>query len=281
MALFKKRKKESVAIPFLISMVITLLLVGIPVFNYYNKMVTDKSGAIGNAAGSEFIPTEANDTTILFTFTPNDKNLRPSFVILRTSAMNRNFTFIPVSNDMLCGSEKMADIFRKGGVIELKKAVEKTFETSIDRYMNLNDEALTVICDALGGVNYVVPDGLRGINAGSQFLNSEFIITLISNVKYAEDARTVTTGNVFADMLAATSGTRAADIMDYTYNKVINVAETDITAIDFDNQKPALDYILRSDYTSTYRVPSGKTTEQGVTLDGEALKQLKVDSGLK
>ena len=39
MALFKKRKKESVAIPFLISMVITLLVIGIPVFSLYNQKV--------------------------------------------------------------------------------------------------------------------------------------------------------------------------------------------------------------------------------------------------
>ena len=34
MALFKKRKKESVAIPFLVSMIITLFIIGIPILKY-------------------------------------------------------------------------------------------------------------------------------------------------------------------------------------------------------------------------------------------------------
>lgn len=282
MALFKKRKKESVAIPFLISMIITLLILGIPVFNFYNKLVSEKDGANGSLEDVIFTPTDANDTTLLFTYEPNDKSLRPSFVILRTSAMNKSFTFIPVSNDMLCGSQKMSEIFKKGGIIELKKAVETTFETDIDRYMALKDESLAVICDTLGGVNYTVPEGLKGLNEGTQFLDSKFILMLISNKKFAEDARTVATGNLFADMLAGASGTRVADIVDYAYNKVINMAETDITSIDYENQKKAIDYILRSNqYISTYRVPAGTVTEQGITLDKSSLKQIKADSGLK
>lgn len=282
MALFKKRKKESVAIPFLITMIVTLLIVGIPVFNFYNKLVSDKSGSNSGLEDTVFTPTDENETTLLFSYEPNDKSLRPSFMLLRTSAMNRSFTFIPVSNDMLCGSQKMSEIFKKGGIIELTKAVEMTFETDVDKYMALKDESLSVICDALGGVNYTVPQGLKGLNEGPQFLDSTFILKLISNPKYAEDARTVSTGNLFADMLANNSGVRIADIVDYTYNKVINMVETDITSIDYENQKKAIDYILRSNqYIATYRVPSGTVTEQGITLDKTALKQIKADSGLR
>ena len=282
MALFRKRKKESVAIPFLISMVVSLILIGIPGFTIYNSIVSGKTGASGETEASEFTPTESNETTLLFSYTPNDKTLRPSFIILRTSAMNRSFTFIPVSNDLLCGSEKMGEVFKKGGIIELKKAVEKTFDTKIDRYMNFNDESLSVLCDALGGINYNVPDGLKGLNAGTQFLDSSFIIKLIANPKYDEKARTVAIGNVFADMIGGTSLKITADMIEYAYNKDIDIVETDITAIDYENQKAALEYILgSSSYTSTYRVPSGKDTEQGILLEKDALKQLKADSGLK
>ena len=162
------------------------------------------------------------------------------------------------------------------------KAVEKTFETDIDRYMLLNDEALSVICDSFGGVNFAVPEGLKGLNEGTQFLDSGFILKLISNPKFAEDARTVATGNLFADMLSGASGTRVADIAEYTYNKVINMVETDITSIDYENQKKAVDYIFRSNqYISTYRVPSGKPSGDGIALDPSSLKQIKNDSGLQ
>lgn len=282
MTLFKKRKKESVAIPFLISMIVTLLIIGIPVFTFYNHLITEKESTNAGLEDVIFTPTNDNDTTLLFVYEPNDKSLRPSFLILRTSAMNKSFTFIPVSNDLLCGSEKMSAVFKNGGIIELTKAVEKTFETDIDRYMLLNDEALSVICDSFGGVNFAVPEGLKGLNEGTQFLDSGFILKLISNPKFAEDARTVATGNLFADMLSGASGTRVADIAEYTYNKVINMVETDITSIDYENQKKAVDYIFRSNqYISTYRVPSGKPSGDGIALDPSSLKQIKNDSGLQ
>ncbi|WP_044975418.1 LCP family protein [Ruminococcus sp. HUN007] len=283
MALFKKRKKESVAIPFLISMVITLLVIGIPVFTLYNQKVNKSSANNGEITDTVFMPTEDNDTTILFSYTPDDKSLRPSFMILRTSAMSRTFTFIPVSNDLLCGSEKMINIFKKGGIIELTKAVNKTFDTKIDRYVNFDDKSLSILCDTLGGINFNVPEGLKGLNAGTQFLDSTFIIKLITNPKYAEDARTVATGNLFADMLGGTSTKISADMIEYAYTKDIDLVETDITALDYDNQKSAIEYMFSStQYVSTYRVPAAKgNAEQGLTLDKDTLKQLKADSGLK
>ena len=283
MALFKKRKKESVAIPFLISMVITLLVIGIPVFSLYNQKVNKNMGSNGETADSVFMPTEANDTTILFSYTPNDKSLRPSFMILRTSAMSKSLTFIPVSNDLLCGSDKMVNIFKKGGIIELTKAVNKTFDTKIDRYVNFDDNSLSVLCDALGGVNFNIPEGLKGLNAGTQYNDSSFIIAIITNPKYAEDARTVALGNIFADMLGDTTTKITADMLEYAYEKDIDLVETDITALDYENQKKAVEYIFSStQYVSTYRVPAAKgNAEQGLTLDKDALKQLKADSGLK
>ena len=114
MALFKKRKKESVAIPFLVSMIITLFIIGIPILKYYNNIIEKKTEKESTASQTVFTPTEDNDTTLLFTFTPDDQTLRDSFMLLRTSALEKSFMFIPVSNDMLCGSQKMSEIFDKG-----------------------------------------------------------------------------------------------------------------------------------------------------------------------
>ena len=49
MSLFKKRKKESVAIPFLISMIVTLFVVGVPVLNFYNYLINEKDGKNADA----------------------------------------------------------------------------------------------------------------------------------------------------------------------------------------------------------------------------------------
>ncbi|MDD6825015.1 MAG: LCP family protein [Oscillospiraceae bacterium] len=282
MALFKKRKKESVAIPFLVSMIITLFIIGIPILKYYNNIIEKKTEKESTASQTVFTPTEDNDTTLLFTFTPDDQTLRDSFMLLRTSALEKSFMFIPVSNDMLCGSQKMSEIFDKGGIIDLKKAIEQSLEIKIDRYMALDTQSITLIWDSIGGVNYPVPDGLKGLNEGTQFLDSTFLIKLISNKKFTEEARTVTIGSVFSELMANASGTRVADIFDITYNSLVNMAETDITSIDYDNQKKAIEYILRSNqFKSAFRVPGGNATENGINMTKDAIEQLKSETGLK
>ena len=281
----KKRKKESVAIPFLISMLISLLLIGLPVVKLYSHIIDKK---VANETSNEnhiFSPSESNNFTSLIVFDVDDPALRDTFVIMRTSVTNKKFTFVPVSNNIISTSgkskTKMADIYKNGGIIELKKAVESTFDIKIDRDITFNDEAFSLICDVLGGVNYNVPDGLRGLNEGIQYLSSEFIIKLITNKKLAEEPRTVTVGNIASEMLTQTSGDRVVDALDYTFNKLINIVETDITSIDYTNQKEALIYLLTNNqFKSTYIVPDGNSSDGGIKVNDDFLSDMKKDFGL-
>lgn len=281
MFMFKKRKKESVAIPFLASMIVTLILVGLPVSRIYSKLLENKEANEAKKNSLIFTPTVENDTTILFVYDTDDNSLRDSYAVLRTSAVNKSFIFIPVSNDMLSGNKKMSEIYKQGGVIELQAAIEKTLDIDIQRYMKLNDEAFTLICNALGGVNYNVPDGLRGLNEGTQYLSSEFILKLISNKKFAEDARTVTTGSVLSEMISQTTGSRFSDALDYTFNSLINIVQTDITSIDYENQKDAIEYIFNSNqFKASYRVPTGEKTDAGLKVDKQFLEEIQEELGI-
>ncbi len=281
----KKRKKESVAIPFLISMLISLLVIGLPVVKLYSHLIDKKVANETSKTAHIFSPSESNNFTSLIVFDTDDPALRDTFAIMRTSVTNKKFTFVPVSNNIISTSgktkAKMSDIYKNGGIIELKKAVEGTFDIKIDRHITLNDEAFTLICDVLGGVNYNVPDGLRGLNEGIQYLSSEFVIKLITNKKFEEEPRTVTVGNVAADMLTQTSGDRVIDALDYTFNKLINIVETDITSIDYADQKEALIYLLTNNqFQSTYIVPEGSQSDSGITISETFLNTMKKDFGL-
>lgn len=285
MFVFKKRKKESVAIPFLISMIVTLLIVGIPVSKIYKYLLENKNESETKTNSLIFTPTEENNSTILFVYDTDDNSLRDSFAVLRTSATSKSLIFIPISNNLLYGNKKMSDVYNKGGIIDLKTAVEETLEIKIDRYMKLNDESFSLICTALGGVNYNVPDGLKGLNEGTQYLSSDFILKLISNKRFEEDSRTVTIGNVLAEMISQTTGSRVVDALDYTFNSLINIVETDITFIDYDNQKDAIEYIFNSNQIkSSYRVPSGERIgekpNEGIKVDKAFIELLDEELGI-
>ena len=283
MFMFKKRKKESVAIPFLLSMFFTLIIVGLPVSKYYNHLLDVKEAGESDEVRPSFLPSEDNNNTLLFAFDSGDPELRDSFMLVRAIATEQKLIFIPVSNNLLYENKKMSDIYDAGGIIELEKAVEGAFDIEIDRYMDLSNDSFTVIADVLGGVNYNVPDGLKGLNEGTQYLSSSFIIKLITNKKLEEDVRTVTIASVMSEMFKQTSGSRVCDSLDYTFNKLINLvgAGTNITSIDYSNQKKALEYILDTQkVNATYKVPTCNKKEEGLVLDKNELKSLKSDIGI-
>lgn len=283
----KKRKKESVAIPFLISMLVALILIGIPVSKLYKSMIDSKIENEAKNNSEEFKPGESNNTTVLVVFDVDDEALRDTFMVFRTYATNGRFVSIPISNDMMYQTDlqktKMSDIYKKGGVIELEHAVSKTLDIKIDRYIKLNNETFTLLCDVLGGVSYNVPSGLRGLNEGTQYLSSEFIIKFISNKKFTEPDRTEAAGNIISQMITQTSGNRLIDVLDYTFDRLINASsETDITSIDYEKQKSTLVYMLKNNqFESTYINPVGEASDDGFILTSTAKNDVKDICGIK
>lgn len=288
MFMFKKRKKESVAIPFLISMIITLVIVGIPAGKYYQKMLENRSKANNAVTALSYKPTEKNDNTILLAANlsvPNEAKdkIYPKtvFCILRTSPVKNKFTFISVSNDTLYNQQKLSNIYTSSGIIDLKNAVEEIYDIKIDRYLSLKNEGVTTLCDWLGGVNYEVPENLKGLNDGQQYLSAEFIIKLLGNKRLNEEARSKVNVEVLSEMINQTTGPRVADALDYTFTSIVNCSESNITKIDFDNQQAALNYMFDSGkFFAEPKVISGETTKDGFTPDKSSINKIKKDLGI-
>ncbi|MDO5560356.1 MAG: LCP family protein [Oscillospiraceae bacterium] len=283
----KKRKKESVAIPFLISMLVALVFIGIPASKVYQSLIHTKNENESKNNLEEYAPNSKNNTTVLVVFDVDDDELRDTFMVFRTYATNRRFVSVPISNELLyntdLSSTRMDDIYKKGGILELKDAVSKTLDIKIDRYLKLNNETFTLLCDVLGGVNINVPSGLRGLNEGTQNLSSEFIIKFLSNKKFSEPDRTEATGNLVSEMLIQTTGNRVASALDYTFEKLVNSStETDITAIDYNDQKKALEYMLTNNqFEATYINPSTEAENNGIKLTSTSKKEIKELCGIK
>lgn len=288
MFMFKKRKKESVAIPFLISMIITLMIVGIPVGKYYQKMLERRNEAYNTVTAQSYKPTEKNDNTILLAANlsiPNEAKTKiypkTVFCILRTSPVKNKFTFISVSNDTICNGQKMSDIYNSGGIIDLKNAVEEVYEIKIDRYLSMKNNGVEILCDWLGGVSYEVPNNLKGLNDGVQYLSSEFIVKLIGNTRLTEEARSQINVDVLSEMINQTTGGRVADSLEYTFTTIINCSESNITKIDFDNQQAAINYMFDSGkFFAESKLVTGETKKDGFIPDKSSINKIKKELGI-
>ena len=312
----KKKKTGSVAIPFLITFLISLVLIGGTAMVIYDKIDSDESSLIPMVNEVGTLSSE-DDHTIMFVLDMSDTvsndgeseetdeedyseedeyydeydeweyddleydeddtkekySYQPyTFIIMRSQPVDKKITFLGIPSNMQIGEEnrEAEDIYIDNGVSALKGGIEYTLGIEIDRYMVLNTESFTKICNILGGVSFAVPKGVDGVAASKdeQYLSAEQIGAIISCGNYAggELQRISTASSIVTAMLNQTRGERIAGNLDNSVNAILNMTETDISASDYNNRKYAIKFML--EYSDPGESETRSTRAQFITPYG-------------
>ena len=274
----KKKKKKGIAIPFLATILISLIIIGVPAFYVYQKItykepVQDDSGSYIN-----YVPKAEDSCTILFILDLDDTDGQDTFMLLRTMPIVDTFACVPISNSTLSTYENSVDtignIYLKNGVSGVRSAVENTFEISVDRYIKLNEQSFQKICDILGGVNYYIPADVRGFNKGQMYLSSKQIQSLITHYEFNDDDRCYVVGSLVTSMLSQAMGDRVAENLDNSFNNLINIMDTDVTTIDFKTGRKAIQYMFNDNkYLAQYKIPEGNYNADSQFVVSDTFKQ--------
>lgn len=264
----RKQKAGTIAIPFLITFLISLIVIGLPTIYLYNYLTTDTLASDSDNKGNEFTPKLSDSKTILFTLDPNDDEYLNCFMLLRSIPYTRTFVVLPVANNMYLESQgKTVDaVYTATGMNKLKASLEEELSISIDHYMFFRDEGFEKLCDIIGCAHYTLPSGLKGFNPGSQFISSDGINHLITHYAFnTEEQRMTLAGSVIAQMINEAMGDRVAGNLDNSFNSVYALCETDITSIDFNNGKSAIVYMFADDkYSAQFRNLTGQWDENKI-----------------
>lgn len=278
----KKKQGGTIAIPFLITTLISLILIGIPALYFYNK-ITLRGEEINNTnIKQEYAPTSADSGNILIVLDFNDQSLVKTFFILRAEPSTRRLILVPFLNSTQVKTQTkestLNDFYATGGVQSVKSALEYTYEIKINKYIKFQDESFTKLCDIFGGASYNVPAGLKGFNSGEQFLGSDQIKNLITHYAFAdEEQRVYYASGVLTAMINQTTGERIAGNLENNFNSVMNlVSDSDIAALDFSAKKDVITYIFAEDkYDAQFKNPSG-TWENNVYIPSiDDIKEVK------
>ena len=86
----------------------------------------------------------------------------------------------------------------------------------------------------------------RNGDGSDQYLNSEQIQKLITYSLYGdgEIERAYIASSVFSAMINQTSGLRVSDNLDASFNTIVNMVDTNITAVDYKKRKAAIKSML-------------------------------------
>ncbi len=213
----------------------------------------------------------------------NAAEIKPyTFILMRSIPVSKQIVFIGLPENMTAGEKNLSltKLYTTGGGAELKSAVEYTLEVPVDRYMALKSGSFQKLCNILGGVNFAVPGDIKGFKKtdGMQYLSPEQIEKIISYGGYGggEIQRVSTAASLISSMVNQTSGARIADNLDNTFETLANTTDTDISALDYQQKKYALKFLLKNSdpiddekYSdrSLFLTPSGTQTSEAFILD--------------
>ncbi len=278
----KAQKGGKIAIPFLITTLVSLIIIGIPALYYYDKITTRNEEIKNSNNTNEYVPEASDSGNMLFVLDFKDDNLVNTYFVLRSEPLSREFTLVPFLNSTevtLDGkTQSLNDFYVGQGITSAEKAIESTFDITIDKYVKLDDISFQKLCDIFGGASYNVPSGLKGFNAGEQYLSSEQIQNIITHYAFAdEEQRVYYAGGILTAMINQTLGERIAGSLDANFNSFMNVVqETDITSIDYNSAKNKIIYMFEEDkYTAQFKNPTGSWEDKLYKMNEDDKSEVK------
>ncbi len=250
----KKKKAGSIAVPYLLTIFIAILIIGGGTFFLLHYLgIIDSEKALPEPPKRQVVTASYEDNhTILFILDePSDKYSK-TFMLMRSIPKDKKIVFVGIPINTIAivdgAQQSMSSAYENGGASGAVNFANSIFGIEIDKYMKLDSNAFVKVCDILGGVTYPISEDIAGFegDGSDQYLNSEQIEKLITYPLYddGEIERAYMVSSVFSAMINQTNGMRVSDNLDSSFNTIVNMTDTDITAVDYRNHKVAIKGML-------------------------------------
>lgn len=266
----RKKKGGHVAIPFLLAFLVAIAGIG-GIASFLFSKLDDDGGGIQQMVSSNKKPTAEDDFTLLFVLDEANDHEPLTFLLARVRPGEKEIMFVGLPKNMLSvvdgRQDTLSGFYSNGGINNAISAVVNETQITPDRYIILNSEGFQKICNIFGGAYYEVPTGTKGFtdSAEPQYLGPPQIEKLITYPLFdqGEVERSALTADLISDMVNQTNYERIASSMDANFKTLINMMQTDISALDYDNKKNALKYMYKYGNTiGVFRVATGTLDEE-------------------
>ncbi len=275
-------KKGAVAIPFLITFLVSLVLFGSTAWYMYKITIDDETEIDASTSEKSGGITEESDGGILFAYEngPDDTDL--AFVVVYCMPLKEKTLSIPVSPKTLCstesGSQTLAQIYRVSGAGAVANTLSSEFGVEISRYMKLDAYGLEKILSIMGGVSVSIPSDYTELPSGPKSVNSEQFSDLITYPFYSggEDFRTKFIGIAVQNMINSGFGESLSSRLKTGYETMAAICETNITATDYANSQEAAEHLVARGVSGcTLVIPNGTWTGESFAIDASFRDILK------
>lgn len=251
-----KKKNGRIAVPYLLTIFIGLILVGgAAIFIYSYFELGKEDGLKEPIARASLSATYEDSHTILYILDmPEEEKSSSTFIMMRSVPKEKKLLFVGVpSNSIAVIDDKQTSLkqtYERGGADAAVTFTEQVFGVDIDRYMIFNEEAFLKLCDIAGGVSYAINEDIPGIEQtyNEQYLSGNKILKVITYPLFSggEEQRAYTASSLISAMINQADGKRLSDNLDSSFNSIVNLTNTNITAVDYKNKKRASNICLKT-----------------------------------
>lgn len=285
------RRKTKSAITYMLTLFLALVLVGGTGFYILTHYVLDDEERPVYSEEENtplYVPPEGLEQTTLFVLDgTGDEKL---FMLLRFMPIEKKLVLVPITSRMLSQVNTtyttVGEFYRTGGIISALPAIENASGIKIEKYMVFDNYSFSALCDILGGgVTCNVPENITFLNektgeqtiimSGVQLLDGNQLRKYLTypDLNGGEDMRIKLMATLICDMINQSQTDSLATGLDSYYKKLVNQVQTDITSMDFEYRRDAIEYIIEPTTTPAgFKIPSGEWQEDGTFKPDEAFK---------
>ena len=279
-----KKKSGSIAIPFLITMLVTMLLVGGAALFFYLDHTKDNT-VLKPMNPDGVLISESDRKTILCVLDPTSTEGEPVYALIRFNPVLKKTTCVSLPNSLILdvdGKTVTANIaYNNGGVSALKKALAAELGVTIDYHIVFEESGFERFYDILGGVEVTVPteiDGLPDPNTLQSLNGAQFFKLMAYDYNGDETQRCIINSFLIAQLLNQAENARILESLDATATNLVDLANTDISAMVYQKHEHAVKFLLRfAPISAASIVPTVNTSGEGYVLSEECRKEILDD----
>lgn len=293
-------KAGSTAIPFMITVLISLVVFGGVALYFYNKL-TSKSKELQPMQSATTSISEDDVNSLLFVLDPDDDDRKNAVMMLRFDPVRKKIFCVGIPLDLQVvydGKAMTVDTcYYNHGMDAMKTAISELLDQPIDRYVKMDHDGFQKTVNLIGNVTYRIPVRDTGLNPPKDnedmevTLDNDQFETMLTSSHYLDEVeRCSVIGNSVAQLLnqcigggevnssANGGGARVAQNLDNYFSIFVNAVTTDITATDFSDHRHAISYMFQ--YSSAPATGWGvicNYNEEGTPVPAPAfLENLKI-----
>lgn len=261
-------KAGSTAIPFMITVLISLVVFGSVALYFYN-ILTRKNRELQTMQSATTSISEDDVNSLLFVLDPDDDTKKNAVMMLRFDPVRKKIFCVGIPLDLQVvydGKAMTVDTcYVNHGMDAMKTVISDLLDQPIDRYIKMDSNGFQQTVNLLGNVTYRIPvrdTGLRPTDDGMEVTldNTQFETMLTSSNYLDEVERCFVIGNSVAQLLnqcigggevttntvrRGEGGARVAKNLESYFSTVVNAVTTDITVMDFSNHRHAISYMFQ------------------------------------